>query len=1184
MRKLFAIALLALSVSAFAGHPTFNFTDAATTAGGVHSMDLYPIGAPWTNGAGVIIIRDWVSRSTAASGTVVISNIYGGPYRGEFHGPKTTTTNYYNFPVTNIVYNAADYAGAPTNYMGILAYSKAQADAIFWAMSVLVPGVNTSFRTNNGQVFIDSSGGGSGSQTPLIQPVNGNNQTITNLSTVQSTNFVGNAVGLTNLNPQVQDVLAVVSDSRWDLNGTPGNDSWVQLVQRDPNFYSKYSIIDLAKSGQSFSSALASLSTFGPIATNQSYAHKTVLIMLYYNDSALPLDTTKTNALIFLDYWKTNGWRRIVCTDPGPIGTANLLNFNAWLTTTAAGAYDYCWNLATNTPLTYQDGIHNDAAFARILETNFTATVLPQLTSGLRPLVVAPPSFFGPMNIWGNPTTPGFGVAINSHGLIRIFDHSPLAWIGTLPGFTNYPLTTIDTTSLDSFRIRTFSADRLIIDQQGWEYHGTNENFSFTSYPYSFAKPSALGSSNIFGIFDGNGGPLIFGVHTDRVETRKDLTVGGTVNATNGFIGDGSLLTSLPASQLTGTIPAARMPAFTGDITTTAGAVATTLKNTGTAGTYTKTTFDAQGRETSGASAQLASADFANQGTTSTLLHGNAAGNPSFGAVALGSEVSGSLPLANGGAGAALTDPNANTFFFWDDTDNAFKFVTLGSGFTYDHASHTVSVSSGGGGTVTATGGALTANAAVLGAGSTDTKVVPGIISDAASKWILGVAGSLAGGIDFKNATSGTLTLKPATGALGTVSSTFPASDTFIPVISQLLTISGMTAARTMTIPDANFTAARTDAGNTFTGHQTIEGVTSTGATGTGKFVFDGSPTLVTPTLGVATGTRLGLGVAADATFEFIAEADNLGVTANHGVFIKNGQAASAGAQQVSPVIKIEGQGWKTTATAGSQAVDFSLGVIPVQGTANPTGLFVISNSINGGNWAESMRVDSSGNLFAGGTLDLAATTDTTISRSAAGEISVEGVPVLTTTSTATVQNKTIDSANNVIKLKGYIQLKNFDNITGAKPNNTNDYTASTFMKPVFLNGTAATANFIQFQIQVPTDFDTSVDPKIKITDKLTAADTGVRRYIVSTISPAASAAYDGTVGTAINVDIAADASGASGDVEQSSQTTLTGWGAALTPGRHWVIQIGRDGNSGTDTSTVDSMFSVAELEYGVTQ
>lgn len=43
------------------------------------------------------------------------------------------------------------------------------------------------------------------------------------------------------------------------------------------------------------------------------------------------------------------------------------------------------------------------------------------------------------------------------------------------------------------------------------------------------------------------------------------------------------------------------------------------------------------------------------------------------------------------------------------------------------------------------------------------------------------------------------------------------------------------------------------------TGHATIEGVTATGATGTGKFVFDGTPTLVTPVLGVATGTSLAL-------------------------------------------------------------------------------------------------------------------------------------------------------------------------------------------------------------------------------------------------------------------------------------------------------------------------------------
>lgn len=43
----------------------------------------------------------------------------------------------------------------------------------------------------------------------------------------------------------------------------------------------------------------------------------------------------------------------------------------------------------------------------------------------------------------------------------------------------------------------------------------------------------------------------------------------------------------------------------------------------------------------------LASADFANQGTTTTVLHGNAAGNPSFALVNLGTEVTSLLPFAN---------------------------------------------------------------------------------------------------------------------------------------------------------------------------------------------------------------------------------------------------------------------------------------------------------------------------------------------------------------------------------------------------------------------------------------------------------------------------------------------------------------------------------------------------------
>ena len=51
----------------------------------------------------------------------------------------------------------------------------------------------------------------------------------------------------------------------------------------------------------------------------------------------------------------------------------------------------------------------------------------------------------------------------------------------------------------------------------------------------------------------------------------------------------------------------------------------------------------------------LASADHVNEGSTTTVLHGNAAGNPSWGAVGLTTDVAGTLPAERGGTGAANT-------------------------------------------------------------------------------------------------------------------------------------------------------------------------------------------------------------------------------------------------------------------------------------------------------------------------------------------------------------------------------------------------------------------------------------------------------------------------------------------------------------------------------------------------
>lgn len=85
-------------------------------------------------------------------------------------------------------------------------------------------------------------------------------------------------------------------------------------------------------------------------------------------------------------------------------------------------------------------------------------------------------------------------------------------------------------------------------------------------------------------------------------------------------------------------------------------------------------------------------------------------------------------------------------------------------------------------------------------------------------------------------------------------SSTLAVADGKTFTVSNTITLAG-TDSSTYTFPGSSATIARTDAANTFTGHQTIEGVTSTGATGTGKFVFDTSPTLSNPTVGTQTAT-----------------------------------------------------------------------------------------------------------------------------------------------------------------------------------------------------------------------------------------------------------------------------------------------------------------------------------------
>lgn len=113
--------------------------------------------------------------------------------------------------------------------------------------------------------------------------------------------------------------------------------------------------------------------------------------------------------------------------------------------------------------------------------------------------------------------------------------------------------------------------------------------------------------------------------------------------------------------------------------------------------------------------------------------------------------------------------------------------------------------------------------AAASGANTDITSIAPntGVFS-ATTSLLLGTAGSAVGNIGFRNATSGTATLAPPTGALSTYTVTLPNAASTLPIFGQQITVSGPSAARTWTAPDASFTIARTDAANTFTGVQSM--------------------------------------------------------------------------------------------------------------------------------------------------------------------------------------------------------------------------------------------------------------------------------------------------------------------------------------------------------------------------
>jgi len=86
-------------------------------------------------------------------------------------------------------------------------------------------------------------------------------------------------------------------------------------------------------------------------------------------------------------------------------------------------------------------------------------------------------------------------------------------------------------------------------------------------------------------------------------------------------------------------------------------------------------------------------------------------------------------------------------------------------------------------------------------------------------------------------------------------------------------------------------------------------------------------------------------------------------IAATEGVVLMNSTAAAAGAQQFSPMLVLDGQGWSTTNTA-SQDVRFGMQTTPVQGAATPSGTWHLMQSINGAAYSDQLTMSTGGTMI----------------------------------------------------------------------------------------------------------------------------------------------------------------------------------------------------------------------------
>lgn len=195
----------------------------------------------------------------------------------------------------------------------------------------------------------------------------------------------------------------------------------------------------------------------------------------------------------------------------------------------------------------------------------------------------------------------------------------------------------------------------------------------------------------------------------------------------------------------------------------------------------------------------------------------------------------------------------------------------------------------------------------------------------------------------------------------------------------------------------------------------------------TNKTIAAGSNTITGVYLLASGGTLAGPNTITGTTTNIVKYVfDALGVTRvdGAGLWLANTTLAGAAAQQVSPSLVLEGQGWKTNATAGSQSVKFSQDVVPVQGAANPTFSTRWQYSVNGAAYTTFMSYSSVGDA-----LSIPASLSNAVGAVTIRSGSTVGLTLGNGTSAAPTNSVTIQNINNYTNTSGTINHLILNNV-----------------------------------------------------------------------------------------------------------------------------------------------------------